>query len=265
MIANYHTHTLRCHHATGTDREFIEQAIASGFTHLGFSEHIPLILSDGREDYYRMSMDQTEEYLSTMRALREEYSDRIRILIGFEMEYYPKYFDGMMEYVKKTGVDYLIYGQHFLNNGDTGERACVSPTEDGQRVVSYVDSVIRGMETGVFSYLAHPDLPGYLPDDDLYLSNMRRLCRAAVRTGTPLEINFLGIRQRRIYPKPSFWEIAGEEGATVVFGCDAHDPEGLILTETLPIAEELVRTYGLKLEERPPLIHPITKQPLWLY
>ena len=26
--ANFHTHTTRCHHASGLDREYVEQAIA---------------------------------------------------------------------------------------------------------------------------------------------------------------------------------------------------------------------------------------------
>ena len=30
MIANYHTHTWRCHHAGGTERQYIESAIAAG-------------------------------------------------------------------------------------------------------------------------------------------------------------------------------------------------------------------------------------------
>ena len=30
MIANYHTHTFRCNHATGTDREYVEAAIRAG-------------------------------------------------------------------------------------------------------------------------------------------------------------------------------------------------------------------------------------------
>ena len=34
MIANYHTHTWRCKHAVGTEREYVEQAIAANRTRL---------------------------------------------------------------------------------------------------------------------------------------------------------------------------------------------------------------------------------------
>ena len=30
MIANYHTHTWRCRHADGTEREYVETAIEAG-------------------------------------------------------------------------------------------------------------------------------------------------------------------------------------------------------------------------------------------
>ena len=38
MIANYHTHTYRCHHADGTEREYVERAIENGLKIFGFSE-----------------------------------------------------------------------------------------------------------------------------------------------------------------------------------------------------------------------------------
>ena len=41
MYANYHTHTVRCNHARGSEREYIETAIARGMQVLGFSDHVP--------------------------------------------------------------------------------------------------------------------------------------------------------------------------------------------------------------------------------
>ena len=39
MLANYHTHTPRCGHAIGSERQYIERAIEEGFKVLGFSDH----------------------------------------------------------------------------------------------------------------------------------------------------------------------------------------------------------------------------------
>ena len=54
MLHNYHTHTFRNHHAVGTEREYIEAAIAGGYQTLGFSEHAPYQFPDGIVSYFHM-------------------------------------------------------------------------------------------------------------------------------------------------------------------------------------------------------------------
>ena len=53
MIANYHTHTWRCRHADGTEREYVERAIEGGLKILGFSDHSPYPFPDGYADAAR--------------------------------------------------------------------------------------------------------------------------------------------------------------------------------------------------------------------
>ena len=92
MNYNYHTHTARCRHASGTERGYIESALAAGITKIGFSEHIPLEFADGHDTAHRLPVAEEELYFETLRALREEYRGRAEILIGYEVEYYPLYF-----------------------------------------------------------------------------------------------------------------------------------------------------------------------------
>ena len=55
MLANYHTHTTRCGHAVGEDREYVETAIRRGLKVLGFSDHVPMPFPDGRESRFRVA------------------------------------------------------------------------------------------------------------------------------------------------------------------------------------------------------------------
>ena len=55
MQANYHTHTVRCNHAEGTEREYIEQAIARKVRTLGFSDHSPQVFDGGYVSGFRIS------------------------------------------------------------------------------------------------------------------------------------------------------------------------------------------------------------------
>ena len=57
MDYNYHTHTYRCHHASGTPEEYIQRAIAGGIKYMGFSEHISLAISGVEQSHYRMYIE----------------------------------------------------------------------------------------------------------------------------------------------------------------------------------------------------------------
>lgn len=246
MFANYHSHTFRCGHACGTEREYIEAAIAGGLKILGFSDHAPFIFPDGFESGFRQKMNTVTDYFETLNTLREEYKDRIKILIGYEMEYYPLYFDTMLNNVREYGAEYLILGQHFIGNEHPGGKYCGSVNENEEGFAEYTDCVIAGMKTGKFIYVAHPDVYHFVGDPAVRAREWRRICKASAETGIPLEINFLGIRDNRHYPADDFWMIAAEENAPVIFGFDAHDPQSAWDAESLVKAEEAVRVLGLR-------------------
>lgn len=254
MTVNLHTHTARCSHATGTEREYIERAMANGITCMGFSDHASFVYPDGAEDWYRVPMAEAKEYLRTLLALREEYRGRIHIRIGFEMEYYPSYFEDMKRTAKEVGVEYLILGQHHVEYGESGEfkrQYSGTPTEDEEMLRRYVDQVVAAIHTGAFTYVAHPEVFHFVGDERAYETEMRRICQAAAEADVPLEINFLGIREGRHYPIRRFWQWAAEYGCRVVFGFDAHDAESAYDGESLAVAEEWVRELGLRLEPNP--------------
>ena len=61
ILANYHTHTTRCHHATGTEEAYIETAIRCGYQVLGFSDHTPWRYRDPHfVSHIRMLPDELE-------------------------------------------------------------------------------------------------------------------------------------------------------------------------------------------------------------
>ena len=88
MKANYHTHTFRCNHAYGTEREYIENAIKEGLQVLGFSDHVPMPYKDGWYSPIRMKPELLTDYVETLLKLKKEYESQIKILVGFEAEYY---------------------------------------------------------------------------------------------------------------------------------------------------------------------------------
>ncbi len=130
-------------------------------------------------------------------------------------------------------MDYLIQGQHFVPDEITGFYAG-DMTDSEDYLKAYVDITIEGMETGYFSYLAHPDLIYYTGTDSVYQKHMRRIVEASMDLSIPLEVNMSGFVGGRWYPHEKFFSMASEMGASIVIGCDAHNPKIIAQPEDVP-------------------------------
>lgn len=93
--ANYHTHTTLCD-GSNTPEEVAEEAKLKGFLHLGFSGH----MDPG------VSMD-FPVYDKAIRALQDQYRDRMEILRGVEA-------DNIIDPACAPGVEYRIGSTHFI-------------------------------------------------------------------------------------------------------------------------------------------------------
>lgn len=250
MIFNYHTHTKRCHHASGDDREYVEKAIEGGLKTLGFSDHAPYLFP--KSDYYsafRMYTDELHEYADSIRSLQKEFARDIRILLGFELEYYPKFHADEMAFLKQVKPDYCIMGQHF--GGNEIDALYAPYTQDDESFSAYISQVLEGLKTGDFLYLAHPDLAGYHYTEEVFEREYRRLCEAAKALHIPLEINLLGLRGNRHYPNRKLFKIAADVGNEIILGADAHEPKDVCDIVSEEKALQIVADLGLHLIEKP--------------
>lgn len=261
-LVNYHTHTWRCMHAGGTEEEYVRRAIERGFAVLGFADHTPWPYESDFVAGMRMRWDQFPDYLATVKGLAEKYAGQIRIPVGLECEAFPKYM-GWLADVKAQYLDYVILGNHYDLTDEGDHNAfddaggfyfgrCTRP----EHVRRYAERTIAGMETGLFDYVAHPDLFCHIYSDfdaDCVAAS-RDICDAAVALGVPLEYNLLGIQYHaRIgesdklgYPCPRFWEIAADKGVKAIIGFDAHYPEHLERTELFEKGLAYLRSLGIE-------------------
>lgn len=233
MKANYHTHTARCGHAEGTDEAYVRAAIAQGFEELGFSDHVPWPYRSGyTHPRVRMHIDRLDEYVSSIRALADRYADQIRVRVGFECEHFPEYMGWLADMAQEKQLDYLILGNHYDGSDETGMYFGNARTPG--ELAAYVRSTIDGLRTGLFAYLAHPDLfmRGYPRFDENCRAAARELSQACRALDIPMEYNahdrfWAPVTHRRSYPHPEFFAIARSEGVRVIIGLDAHEPREL--------------------------------------
>ena len=250
---NFHSHTTRCQHATGADEDYVLAAIAAGYSHLGFSDHSPFPYEDGFVSGMRMRIDQYQDYLGSVRELRERYQDQIRIHLGVEAEYYERYQGWLAGQLSSGTLEYLILGSHY----DLPEESFYFGEANTPALLRrYAEHTIRGMESGLYRCLAHPELFMISMErfDENCAAASRDICRAAKEQGVLLEYNLSGLyyqswRTGAGYPTPGFWQIAAREGASAIIGLDAHNPARYADTRVYDQARKDLAALGIRVAD----------------
>lgn len=259
-MINYHTHTYRCGHAIGTEYEMIQEAVHIGYQELGMSCHIPLphyrkhllkslpsirswqglkscvgaFLRNGPS--MRMPYKEKDEYLEKIEYCKKHFH-YIDIYKGFEAEYFEDYLDYYQHLLDSGEVDYLILGHHF-NKHSIHDCYYGRKNLTKKDLLQYAQDLEKAMDTGLFTYIAHPDLfmMGYGKLDDISKEVITRICKKAKATHTPLELNAGGVRKgkvdmngKKVYPYANkyFFQIASVIGNDIILGLDAHAPDQL--------------------------------------
>ncbi|NLF18037.1 MAG: histidinol-phosphatase [Lentisphaerae bacterium] len=256
---NLHTHTYRCRHARGDAADYCAEAVARGLRTLGFSDHTPL--PDGRWSSVRMAMGDLPGYCRAVEAAaRAAAADGLRVLKGLECEFVPEFTAFYREeLLGAMGLDYLIGGAHWYPH--RGEwRGIYGTAMTPEQLRAYADYQITAMQSGLFAFIAHPDLFGVAWEswDRAAAECSKALLTAAAALGMPLEINGYGLRKppketpsgsRPMYPWRPFWELAAECGVAVVLSSDAHTPADV--AAGLDDAAAMARRLGLRVVSDP--------------
>lgn len=230
---NYHTHTRRCGHADNnmTDEDFVKLFIKKGFTKIAFTDHCPQKEKIDFRNNMRMEYSEKENYLNSIKTLKEKYKDIIEIETGFEAEYLPGQEKNLFELKNET--DKIILGQHFIYNDDESELLFFRRHDfSDEEVLRYAEYIKTAIEKNISDIIAHPDL--FMLGREKFgkveekVANI--ICSTAEKYGIPIEINLsepvlysLGERENIVYPCKEFWKIASEyKNLKVLYGIDAH-------------------------------------------
>ncbi len=121
MPFSHHSHSGQfCGHAKNTLEEVIQTAIAKGFRTFAMTEHIPRRLVDF---YPGETEEHTEEslaklfdgYITEAHRLKDLYSNKIQLFIGFESEYIrPSTLEFVQEILAKHTFDFFVGSVHHM-------------------------------------------------------------------------------------------------------------------------------------------------------
>lgn len=103
---NYHTHSIYCD-GDNTLREMVDDACDKGFGILGFSGHSPMNFHND----WAMDDVKLNRYINDIKALKNEYKEKIEILLGIELD---------VDYigVNLDDFDYILGSMHQFRDGE---------------------------------------------------------------------------------------------------------------------------------------------------
>jgi histidinol phosphatase-like PHP family hydrolase len=241
MIANYHTHTRWCRHGSGEIEDYILAGIDGGLQELAITEHVPL---PGDPDRRRIFCDELDAFDRELNEMIRKYASVIRIRKGLECEYYPQLLPYYEDLRDRLGYEILLLGQHTSIDRRLDYFAITEPAE----IQRYADEVCLGLETGLFTFLAHPDVPmfSYPSADRPFMAAMAQIFKVCEERDIPVEINGNGQGHNRGYPCRKVWELARNYKLRVLVCADAHYVPDLI-SENVTQCEDLARKLKLNL------------------
>ncbi len=230
---NFHTHTFRCKHAEGDVADYCDAAVARGMKTLGISDHSALPGDPWTES--RMTCEELPGYVAAIDRAREDYP-QLRVVKGMECEYLPEHHSWYEdELFGNHNFEYLIGAAHVFLDDNERWVGTYGGTNSPKALGEFADYTVRMMASGLFTYIAHPDLFGncYETWDEHSIACTRAIMAAAQDLGVALEVNALGLRKQAykkddnpypLYPWLPFWELAGDYDIEVIVAADAHRP-----------------------------------------
>ena len=241
-MVDLHNHTPLCNHAKGTPEEYIDQALKKGIVIYGFADHAPMEF----DKKYRMGFGDMEKYENEIKDLKEKNKDKIKILLGYEVDFTPtKYLD---KRVLESDVDYLIGSVHFLDNWgfDNPEFIKEWDKRDVEDVYKEYFEYIKNLaKSGLFQIVGHIDLIkvfGYKPKTplkDIAYTAIKEIKKSKMA----VEINTAGLRKpvKELYPSDEILEMLLDENIDLTLSSDAHSPSqvGFKYEETIKKLKDL--------------------------
>jgi len=261
---NFHTHS-NFDDGKFLIEEYIKEALKQDVTILGFSSHNPLPFPVD----WVIKKKEFAEYCKTVRELAKKYEDKIRILLGLEMDFLCNLNSFYKKGVDLSLLDYTIGSIHFVNFFDKNKGWAI---DDGQedfekglneiykgnikKVVKDYYKLMRNMlRSENPDILAHPDLIKMNNKEEKYFSEKENWYRkevmdtlkAVARSSSILEVNTGGIARGKtdsLYPSIWILEEAYQMRIPITLSSDAHKPEQI--TAKFKEAAVLLNSIGYK-------------------
>ena len=248
---------------------YVQQAIASGITYFGFSDHSPWMLH-ARGERYAMHPEELPQYVEEVKALQKRFNREgtsstrpFSISLGMEMDFIPSRLDIAQKAIRAYDWDYLLGSVHNIGF-EKLQRAEMYEFWDIDDVCElYFTQLGMMIDARFCDIVSHIDLPkkmGQRPTRGM-LHYIEPLIPRLLEAKMAVEINTSGIDNPAGECMPGY-DVAGalnEAGVPLTLGSDSHAPDQV--GRYLPQAIEELKKVGVRalvrFEHRKPLMVPM--------
>lgn len=250
---NYHTHSLFCDGSHAL-KNYVEVAIAHNFKSLGFSSHSPITEDNG----FSINRSNIPVYCAEIRALQEEYADRIEILHSFEFDYIPGLTRPMKEVATELGFDYILGSIHLVAGRQPAESVKDLWFTDGPDLHHYdkgladfynmdIQKAVKAFYAQTNQMLHEEDLTiighfdkvkmnnkgrYFSEEEDWYIREVLETLDLIQEKEVIVEVNTRGMYKKRhldYFPSVAILQQIKKRNIAITLSSDAHAPEDIPL------------------------------------
>ena len=231
--ADYHTHTCYCD-GDNTPREMVGRAVELGLEYYGFSSHCFTWMKNP-------ILTNVPEYIKDCKRVREEFKDRITILIGMEQE-------NLLGGTVYSDIEYSIGSTHYIfdkgeflcldNSSEEFEMNCLTHFEGDyyKYIRAYYETEAEVVKNTSCTFIGHFDLitkyneGGRFFDesDKRYTGSALEALEYLSKSGVPFELNtsqYVKKRKREMYPSMFLLKKMHELKCEIILSSDSHKKE----------------------------------------
>lgn len=246
-----HVHSPFCPHGTEDTLDmYVKEAIKNNMEEMTFTEHMPysdVFCDKDFLDECCMSREQTKLYIESVLKIKQQYKDKIKINLGFEVDYVDGLEMGTKEMLNEYGkyIEDSILSVHFVkyNNKyyaidyekDFKELLLVLNSIDKVYDL-YFETLLKAIKSDLGKYkpkrIGHPTLVRIFnllyPNEYKNYKLIEEIVKEIKNNNYEIDVNTAGIRKpycKEIYPSGIFKEMIEKYNVTCIYGSDSHKAE----------------------------------------
>lgn len=250
MLSEFHCHTEFSGDCDTPITELIETAIAKKIDYLCITDHLDYDFPG--KTIFTLDLD---DYVSTLRTMKERYADQIQLLLGIEFGLQPHLSAKLKAIADNYGFDYIIGSSHVAKGEDVFDPAYFAKRGQYQSYLDYYQEMLENVtHCSDYCCYGHLDYVARYGDFDQkyvryedYHDLLDQILRTIIDSGKGIEINTSGYRFDPNNPHPNqeilrrYHQLGGE---IIVFGSDSHVAS--TLTAHFDQAKDLAKAIGFR-------------------